>query len=148
MPNDLITRLDRWLSTKRADYYAKLRPGATPAQLDAFEQKFELKLPAEFRELYLWRDGNSGYDSFQFNRMFPMLSDITDSKDLLDGMIGTISRIPSGGVALGSLFCPTGVAIISASTSRRKTAALPAKSAFSITTPPAAPSNIPASTPG
>jgi cell wall assembly regulator SMI1 len=85
---DLIQRLDKWLAAKRAPYYKELNPGASPQDLDGFEFKFEIKLPADFREFYQWRNGQSGYASFQFNLMFSPLADITDTKDTLDGMIG------------------------------------------------------------
>lgn len=86
---DLITRMDRWLSTNRADYYGELRPGAKPEELSAFESQFGLTLPPDFRELYRWRNGHGGSASLQDNRMFMPLDDITSTKDTLDGMIGT-----------------------------------------------------------
>lgn len=50
--SDLLARMDRWLSANRSDYYGKLLRGASPQDLDAFEKKFQLSLPAGFRELY------------------------------------------------------------------------------------------------
>lgn len=87
---DYIARLDRWLSTHRPDYYARLRPGATDADLDEFEQHFGLKLPDSFRACYRWRDGQEdGYfASIQNNFMFMPLSSVRSSKELLDSMIG------------------------------------------------------------
>jgi cell wall assembly regulator SMI1 len=49
MVEPLLGRLERWLAANRPDYYALLRPGATDAELDAFEARFALELPAAFR---------------------------------------------------------------------------------------------------
>jgi cell wall assembly regulator SMI1 len=91
MTTDLIARLDKWLAANRSDYYAKLQPATTPANLDAFESQFQLKLPPDFRAFYQWRNGqdpNSSASLMQ-NWMFSTLEDITSSKDLFDGMIGS-----------------------------------------------------------
>jgi cell wall assembly regulator SMI1 len=86
----LIERLDRWLATNRPDYYALLQPGATDADLDAVETQFAVKLPAAFRELYRWRDGQDSmsFAPLQMNRSFMRLEDVARDKDMLDGMIG------------------------------------------------------------
>jgi len=90
MVDALIGRLDRWLAANRPDYYARLQPGVTDAQLDAFDARFALKLPAAFRALYRWRNGQAdgNYKSFQMNRMFSPLESVADTKELFDGMIG------------------------------------------------------------
>jgi cell wall assembly regulator SMI1 len=85
----LIERLEKWLRANRADYYSQLQAGTSNQELDAFETKFNLRLPADFRELYQWRNGQSGYASLQLNRMFSPLEDIASTKEMLDGMIGT-----------------------------------------------------------
>jgi cell wall assembly regulator SMI1 len=88
---DLISRADDWLNANRPDYYARLRPGVDEAALDAYQAKFGLALPTEFRELYCWRDGQDlGADAkaLVHNHMFMPLSDSASSKELLDGMIG------------------------------------------------------------
>ena len=51
----LIERMDRWLAANRPDYCARLRPGATDAMLNAFEDRFSLRLPEPFRAFYRWR---------------------------------------------------------------------------------------------
>jgi cell wall assembly regulator SMI1 len=90
MVAELIARLDRWLAAHRPDYYTRLQPGVTDADLDAFEARFALKLPAAFRQLYRWRNGQDphSFASLQGNRMFSSLEAIADTKDLFDGMIG------------------------------------------------------------
>ncbi len=91
MVEAMIGRLDRWLEANRPDYFAGLQPGVTDAQLDAFEIQFALKLPAAFRALYRWRNGqaNGNNESLQMNRMFSPLESVANSKMLLDGMIGS-----------------------------------------------------------
>lgn len=90
MAVDLIDRMDVWLRSNRAEYYARLRPGATAESLSAFEQRFAIELPPAFRALYMWRDGQDSneFASLQDNRMFSSLKDIADTKEMLDGMIG------------------------------------------------------------
>jgi cell wall assembly regulator SMI1 len=86
----LIGRIDRWLATKRPNYYALLQPGATDAQLDQLEACFSLRLPDEFRQLYRWRNGQDPMSSapLQVNGTFTTLEEISSTKELLDGMIG------------------------------------------------------------
>ena len=90
MVEALIRQMDHWLAANRPDYYVHLKPGATDAQLDAFEAQFLLKLPPEFRQLYHWRNGQEPTcsASFQGNRMFSSLEEIAETKEILDGMIG------------------------------------------------------------
>jgi cell wall assembly regulator SMI1 len=87
----LIERMDRWLAANRPDYYAVLQPGATDAELDDFEAQFAIKLPAAFRTLYRWRNGQDEMSSasLQGNRSFCTLAEIASTKDMLDGMIGS-----------------------------------------------------------
>ncbi len=97
MMQSLIERVDRWLAANRPDYYARLRTGATDAELDAFEARFSLRLPGSFRAFYRWRDGQeSGCTaSFQNNRVFMSLEEAAEAKELLDGMIGGGLRRPT-----------------------------------------------------
>ncbi|MDX2201555.1 MAG: SMI1/KNR4 family protein [Hyphomicrobiaceae bacterium] len=87
----LILRMERWLSAHRPDYHALLQPGATDARLDAFEGRFSLRLPDGFRHLYRWRDGQDPMSSapLYLNRTFSTLEEVAETKDLLDGMIGS-----------------------------------------------------------
>ena len=91
MVQSLLERMERWLVAHRPGYFARLQPGVTNVQLNAFEVQFSLKLPDAFRQLYLWRngqaDGNS--ESLQMGRMFSPLESVSDTKELLDGMIGS-----------------------------------------------------------
>jgi len=83
--------VERWLIASRPDYFARLQPGVTDAQLDAFEAQFGVALPTAFRQLYRWRNGQEDgcTESLGMNYMFSSLEDVADTKDLLDGMIGT-----------------------------------------------------------
>jgi cell wall assembly regulator SMI1 len=89
MISNLIDRMDKWLAANRPDYHSELQPGATNEELDAFEAKFNFSLPEDFRELYQWRNGQSGSASLEHNRMFSSLGEIASTKEMLDGMIGT-----------------------------------------------------------
>jgi cell wall assembly regulator SMI1 len=88
---DLIRRADMWLKANRPDYYAILRPGVDDAALDAYEARFGLVLPTEFRQLYRWRDGQDLEPSVALvhNHMFVSLSHSASGKEMLNGMIGT-----------------------------------------------------------
>jgi cell wall assembly regulator SMI1 len=87
----LIDRMDRWLVAHRPQYYAQLQSGATDADFAAFDAKFSLRLPEDFRHLYRWRNGQAATcsESLQYNRMFLSLQDSAETKELFDGMIGS-----------------------------------------------------------
>src|SRR5262245_14700460 len=86
----LLGRMDHWLAVNRPDYYALLQPGATAAELDAFEEHFSLRLPVSFRALYRWRSGQDPGSSnpLQMNRTFSTLEEVRSTKAELDSMIG------------------------------------------------------------
>ena len=88
--DDLIGRADTWLQRNRPDYYGILRPGVGDATLNAYAARFGLELPAEFRQLYRWRNGQDLAVSkpLVHNHMFMPLEESAASKELLDGMIG------------------------------------------------------------
>ena len=92
MLKTLLARMDRWLAVNRSDYYELLQPGVTDAQLDAFECRFSLQLPLAFRQLYRSLAQRAGPDILRPIQMEPLvreaLEEITETKDMLDGMIG------------------------------------------------------------
>jgi len=95
---NLILRADAWLKANRPDYYANLRPGVDAAALKAYQERFGLRLPTEFRELYHWRDGQDlGAEAraLVHNHMFMPLSESAACKELLDGMIGADFEDPA-----------------------------------------------------
>lgn len=91
VPVGLIKRIAGGLAANQPGYYAALQPGVTEADLDVFEQRFSCRLPLAFRALYRWRNGQpaSLSESLQGNRMFTPLEDLAETKELLDGMIGS-----------------------------------------------------------
>jgi cell wall assembly regulator SMI1 len=91
MVEELIVRLDRWLSENRPDYYARLQPGVTKEVFRDFEAEIGMELPASFRQLYRWRNGQDPAYSASLweNWMFSPLEDVLHFKRLLDGMIGS-----------------------------------------------------------
>jgi cell wall assembly regulator SMI1 len=88
MDPSLIARIDRWLANHRPEYYAMLQPGVTESALDAFEQRFRIKLPDSFRSLYRWRNGQrmECYDGFIDHESgeFSPLESIATTKEMLD----------------------------------------------------------------
>ncbi|WP_135230311.1 SMI1/KNR4 family protein [Deinococcus fonticola] len=61
-PKDLaevLRRLDAWYARYVPAVHATLRPGVRDAELDAFEKRSGLTLPADFRALYRWHDGQN-----------------------------------------------------------------------------------------
>ena len=83
MVKALLAKLDHWLSANRPDYYDGLQPGVTDAELDAFEVRFQLKLPAAFRDLYRWRNGQEVmyFRSSQLYLLFSSLESIAETKE-------------------------------------------------------------------
>jgi cell wall assembly regulator SMI1 len=96
MSDALIQRLDSWLVSNRTQYHAQLLPGASRARLDEFAKRLGLDLPLEFRDLYMWRNGQaqSCFENFQGNWMFSSLADIDESKEIFDELIGTDFKDP------------------------------------------------------
>lgn len=80
-----------WLGIHRPAYLQSLQPGASETALERFESRFNLTLPEAFKTLYRWRNGQNPRNSSSLygNHMFSALEEITDTKDMLDGMIGT-----------------------------------------------------------
>jgi cell wall assembly regulator SMI1 len=87
----VITRLDEWLKSNRADYYAQLLPGATDEEIQRLERLLGLSLPESFKALYRWRNGQplDCYEAFHDNKMFLRLEEIEETwvvlKELLEG---------------------------------------------------------------
>jgi cell wall assembly regulator SMI1 len=74
----LLERLERWLRLYRAEYYEWLRPGVPERELTTLERDLGRNLPAGFRELYRWHDGQDPECTlpFYYNQMFMSLSQI------------------------------------------------------------------------
>jgi cell wall assembly regulator SMI1 len=57
--NAVLGRLDRWLAEHRPRYHEGLRPGASPAELDALQNELAIPLPADLRTLLAWHNGQN-----------------------------------------------------------------------------------------
>ena len=90
---DWILRLDRWLSNRHPGLYAGLLPGASTAELDDLEFSLGFRMPAAFRELYQWRNGQSEDSEYAFQYNFDLMP-ITEIKSLW----GLMKREVEGGV--------------------------------------------------
>lgn len=98
----LIDRADRWLRANRPGFYAGLKPGVSDAELDAYEARFGLQLPAELRLLWKWKNGSpddpqakdGSSDALLHNHLFISLDDSARTKAELDGMIGADFESP------------------------------------------------------
>ena len=55
----VLENVDQYLKTSRPDYYAILEPGLTDEGIRELEEKFNIKLPADLRALYQWKNGHS-----------------------------------------------------------------------------------------
>ena len=55
----LLARLGRWLGRRRRRFLKGLRPGATPAELDALQARLGMPLPQELRVLLAWHNGQT-----------------------------------------------------------------------------------------
>ena len=58
--DDLLARLDRWLSKHRRGYFKGLRPGATSKELAALEKELGRELPDELRRWLSWHNSQRG----------------------------------------------------------------------------------------
>lgn len=71
----VLERLDVWLSQNFPAVFSTLRPGVSEEELDAFERILGQALPMDFRQLYLWHDGQEdiGYKQPQVTGVFGSL---------------------------------------------------------------------------
>jgi cell wall assembly regulator SMI1 len=86
----LLSRLDKYLAKRRPKFRKNLLPGATAAELDALAKTIGKPLPADFRELLSWHNGQgddyAGY--FVDHWLLLSLAKITASKADLDQLGG------------------------------------------------------------
>ncbi|MBI1423402.1 MAG: hypothetical protein GC149_08055 [Gammaproteobacteria bacterium] len=87
----LITQLDCWLRDHRSDYYKELNPPATNEELEMLEEVAGAPIPADFKKLLLWKNGQSSDCVSTFhpltNEMFVstshMLNNMREMKELV-----------------------------------------------------------------
>jgi cell wall assembly regulator SMI1 len=84
---NLISKLDNWLKENRPAYYNKLAPGATAEALDEFEKAIGLKLSEGLKLLYMWKNGQEGEETLQYNWMFMSLRQIQEATELLNDLL-------------------------------------------------------------
>jgi cell wall assembly regulator SMI1 len=84
---NLLARLDGWLRTNRPEYYAKLLPGLSAAEVDDFEQKLGVQLPIEFKLFYQWKNGDTEQNAFIANYYLISLSDALDDFKMMNDMM-------------------------------------------------------------
>jgi cell wall assembly regulator SMI1 len=86
---ELIARFDRWLREHRPDLHEILRRGVKSGALDACAKRVGFALPADFRALYAWRDGQDGdcEGAFQNNQDFIALSQCEAHRDAMQELV-------------------------------------------------------------
>ena len=57
--SDILQELDLILKTKAPKVYNSLLPGLTKADIEEVEQEFDIKLSADIKTLYMWKNGQS-----------------------------------------------------------------------------------------
>jgi cell wall assembly regulator SMI1 len=56
--NSVIEKVDHYLKTNRPEYYAILNPPLTDEGITSLEEEYGIKLPADLRALYKWKNGH------------------------------------------------------------------------------------------
>jgi len=72
----VIEKIDQYLKVERAEYYAVLNPPLTDEDIATIEEKYNIKLPADLKALYQWKNGHGAeYTSayfIDFNQFFSL----------------------------------------------------------------------------
>ena len=87
---DILQLLDRHILCLRADFYSQLNAPLTDTEIGNLENQYNVKLPADLKKLYKWKNGQSEncYESFVNNSMFMALEDSLSYAETLTSMIG------------------------------------------------------------
>ena len=88
--DELIQKLDKYLSILRPEYYLELNEPLNDSQLDKLGEHYKLEIPYDLRTLYKWKNGQNAkcFDSFVNNSMFiPLHQALYDASELTS-MIG------------------------------------------------------------
>ncbi len=85
-----LKQLDKNIKKKRPEYYYLLQKPLTEKEILELESKYNIKLPSDLKELYLWKNGQSqgNYKAFVNNAMFEPLEQVLLSRKELTDMIG------------------------------------------------------------
>lgn len=88
--NEVIKKLDNYLSTWRPEFYGSLRPPLEDNEIENLEKKYNVQLPDDLKMLYKWKNGqvDTDYSSFVNNSMFIPLEEALNTSSELTSMIG------------------------------------------------------------
>ncbi|MDO5607687.1 MAG: SMI1/KNR4 family protein [Capnocytophaga sp.] len=88
--NEIIQKLDTYLSTLRPEYYSELNDPLDDSQLDKLEENYKIKIPEDLRTLYKWKNGQKTtcYQAFVNNSCFTPLEQALHSASERTSMIG------------------------------------------------------------
>ncbi|MCM0665145.1 SMI1/KNR4 family protein [Flavobacterium tyrosinilyticum] len=86
---DLVNRLNDQLETSRLDYYNNLKEPLSDKEIEILEEKYQVQIPNDLKELYKWKNGQDQncYEAFVNNSMFMSLEDVLDSREEFNSMI-------------------------------------------------------------
>ncbi|OAB79006.1 benzoate transporter [Cochleicola gelatinilyticus] len=85
-----LEKLDSHLREKRPDYYTKLQEPLSEAQILKLEIEFNIKLPSDLKQLYLWKNGQAPncYEALVNNSLFEPLEEVLSANKEFTDMIG------------------------------------------------------------
>jgi len=85
----LLGRLEKKLQKERPELFALLRPGAGKEALDELEEQLGVKLPASYRALYRWREGQEDDFDHTFWEEFQLcpLEEVTEHVQILNELV-------------------------------------------------------------
>ncbi|MEP2278258.1 SMI1/KNR4 family protein [Maribacter sp.] len=85
-----LKKLENHLKEKRPEYYSKLQKPLSEAQILDLETTYEIKLPHDLKELYLWKNGQMSncYQPFVNNSLFEPLEQVLSGNKEFTQMIG------------------------------------------------------------
>jgi cell wall assembly regulator SMI1 len=82
---ELLAQYEAFLSSKAPTVFSALQPGLSDAEIDAIEQKHNLKLTDDLRSLYRWRNGTprtANVDAFPNHQFVPLDVALENRDDL------------------------------------------------------------------
>lgn len=88
--DSVLQLLDDHLAKLRPEYYAQLNLPLSDAEIDSLEKLYDLKLPADLRSLYKWKNGQNDkcFESFINNSTFIPLEQALPTAQENTSMIG------------------------------------------------------------
>jgi hypothetical protein len=78
---NLLERLEQWLTRNRSDYASKLLPGLSLEEIAEITSQLPFQLPNEVVQLYQWRNGTPEFydEFFLFFRFLPLQEAVEDT---------------------------------------------------------------------